>query len=413
MKLTSPLLKSKGSGYFVFDDFIDVDDTSIIDHYIKPINVLNTGWKIWGGAQSNAKIASNKVKNSVASMYASMCVDTGLTDCLVGVTYVHHTTTEYEVTGLVIRLVDKDNYWQLYIFSNGGSPQLIMRYYEAGTGHQVAGPAALTLTNGVSYPFTFEAKGNVLTGTIAGVSITYTSAKFNTGTRQGFGFYENDTLDNVSSLDNFWVKNKVSTRLPTRGIFAIGDSKTEAAQDYYDGYPVPMLESLKTETPPEYWIERPTRHGLYGGTIAELIASINAGSLDALQLTPAPDYILINLGVNDCANLVTEANYKSDYGACLVWLHARFPSAQIGLMRIGNRWNLPAEQDHYDIMQLMDGTWIPAIIAAHPGYTFLGPDERVFLEGGDNYVTYTVDGCHPNHAGYALTATNWLTSMGY
>ncbi len=43
----------------------------------------------------------------------------------------------------------------------------------------------------------------------------------------------------------------------------------------------------------------------------------------------------------------------------------------------------------------------------HPGV-----DLRVVLEHGDNGVSYTVDGIHPNHAGYMAYGAAWLTVFG-
>ena len=58
------------------------------------------------------------------------------------------------------------------------------------------------------------------------------------------------------------------------------------------------------------------------------------------------------------------------------------------------------------------GTWRKAS-GARAAWAHLGPDERAFLENGDDGVTYTTEGVHPNAAGYALTAAQWQAVMGY
>jgi lysophospholipase L1-like esterase len=43
----------------------------------------------------------------------------------------------------------------------------------------------------------------------------------------------------------------------------------------------------------------------------------------------------------------------------------------------------------------------------------VGPDRRVYLEGGDDGVTYTSDGVHPNAAGASLEAAQLKTALGH
>lgn len=40
-----------------------------------------------------------------------------------------------------------------------------------------------------------------------------------------------------------------------------------------------------------------------------------------------------------------------------------------------------------------------------------GINEADFLPSTDDGVTYTADGVHPNHAGYALEAAAWLEAI--
>jgi len=405
VKLLTPLLRSKGSGFAFYDDFTGADDTALNVHLPTPIDTYNSGWRRWD-AGGNVKIVSNAAKNTVLDSYCPTCVDTGLTDCLVSAQFTYKATVGYEVTALITRLVDRDNYWQLYVYSDGGVHVLNLRDYTGGVA-TVRDSESLTLEDGHTYQLSVETIGTTIIGRCGDVSVSFVSSAHQAGTRQGIGFYAIVSLANVSRLDNFSVKNRTSAALTRRGIFALGDSKTEAALDYYDGHPVPLVGLLEAETG-DYWMERPTRYGLAGGTIAELHAWVDGAMFPSFKASPAPEFVLINVGVNDVANAVIEENFIADYNAVITALHAKWPAALIGLMRIGNRWGEPGQ---ITLQNSMDDSWIPEIVSENSAYAFLGPDERVFLEGGDNYASYTVDGCHPNHAGYALTADEWFALL--
>ena len=135
-------------------------------------------------------------------------------------------------------------------------------------------------------------------------------------------------------------------------------------------------------------------------------AATGAAAIDAeLAASSAnPGYILFNLGVTDADAWPAEATWKANIGYILDAMHTKWPRALIYMMRVWRR-------DYSAECNTLDG-WIDAIIAARD-YCRTGPDERVFLENGDNGVTYTADGIHPNAAGYALTATQWQTAIGY
>ena len=87
-------------------------------------------------------------------------------------------------------------------------------------------------------------------------------------------------------------------------------------------------------------------------------------------------------------------------------MHTKWASAKIYCMR---PWYLA-----YSAAADTCATWIAAVIAARSSFCYLGPDERVFLENGDGGATHIGgDGVHPNAAGYALTAAQWRSVLGY
>jgi len=63
-------------------------------------------------------------------------------------------------------------------------------------------------------------------------------------------------------------------------------------------------------------------------------------------------------------------------------------------------------------LNLIGDTLIPNTISGR-AWAHLGPDERIFLENGDNGTTYiSADRLHPNMPGYTLTAAQWKTVLG-
>lgn len=184
-----------------------------------------------------------------------------------------------------------------------------------------------------------------------------------------------------------------------------GDSKTAGFDwqpsfaRYYGTGGTCLPWSLKTNTGPQGSL---ARSGYTVATMAALVAADLAAMPDAATLRA----VMFNLGANDVAALPAEATWKANLATILDALHAKYPSAMVYVMRPWRRGELT------DCNSL--ATWIAAVLAdGRSAWAFVGPDERVFLEGGDDGATYTADGIHPNAAGYVLTATQWKTALGY
>lgn len=140
-----------------------------------------------------------------------------------------------------------------------------------------------------------------------------------------------------------------------------------------------------------------------GITTADSKAQIDA-FLASVTDSDGAKVVLINLGTNDLpgirAGTITQAAWVSDMGYILDAVHVKWPSALAYLMRV-YRSDYTAEQDE------LDDTYIPAVLATRGAFAFVGPDERTFLPGN------VTDTTHPNETGYALTAAEWQTAMGY
>lgn len=184
-----------------------------------------------------------------------------------------------------------------------------------------------------------------------------------------------------------------STSIQDLEVHFVGDSKSAAgtAQTQFTGY----LGTLGTSV--TY-----TTNATAGWTMANHAAAIDAYLSTA---TGNPSRILLNVGANDVATLPTEATWKANALYVLDAMHTKWPAAQVYLMRV---WRRTEDADCNTL-----AGWISDVVTSRSTFAHLGPDERVFLENGDNGVTYTTDGIHPNAAGYRLTAVQWATVLGY
>lgn len=141
-----------------------------------------------------------------------------------------------------------------------------------------------------------------------------------------------------------------------------------------------------------------------GATVASRAATI-AADISALGFVQNMRFIPLNLGANDVGAIPAEATWKANLATILDAMNAQWPDAKVYVMRPWRR-GYATECDSL-------ATWIASVVSTRSTWAFVGPDERVFLENGDNGVTYTSDGIHPNTAGYALTAAQWKTVLGY
>lgn len=170
-----------------------------------------------------------------------------------------------------------------------------------------------------------------------------------------------------------------------------GDSKTRAltAGDWVN----------QTMTGSSYR-EYPCRIAVSGRTVASAYAAVDAELADK---EGAPDYVLWNLGVNDAVTAGDESTWKTQVQYIIDAMVSRWPNVSIYIMRVWYRSN-PTKT-------AMINGWYDDIVAANPTTCFDGPDESVWLENGDNGVTYTTDGTHYSAAGQAECAAQWISVL--
>lgn len=167
-----------------------------------------------------------------------------------------------------------------------------------------------------------------------------------------------------------------------------------------------LLTALNAlDNPDKIWFENEPRGWAVGGaTAASIKAGIDANiALHASVTGLTRSVFLVNIGANDMG--ATESQWKADYQYIIDALVAKWPDAEIFLAK-------PWRRGYATECTALAG-WIDALVAANPTTCFLGHDERVWLEGGNDGTTMTTDGIHYSAAGQAECANQWKTILGY
>lgn len=281
--------------------------------------------------------------------------------------------------GLVVSLdstLVPQNYVLVYIQKNDSMPGSYLHV------DKCVGGAYTVLLGGVTQPVTL-ASGAELEVKKIGTSykIYYNRLLISTQVIADAGIVSNTLHGQFSSsprviFSGFRVKE-------LKNIYCIGDSRTAGAAEV--GY-VPMVFGT---------YETPTRYAFAGWTIATVKAGIDAELAGAVG---TPDYVLINMGVNDANVGTAEGPFKSDYAYVLNALNAKWPNAKIYVARFWMRGFTAACTTYWNYIQ--------SVVATH-SHCYLGPSEATTIENGDDGVTYTVDGLHYNSAGIKVWATAW------
>jgi lysophospholipase L1-like esterase len=184
--------------------------------------------------------------------------------------------------------------------------------------------------------------------------------------------------------------------VPFSGLFALGDSKT--AGDTW----VPLLVTALEGRLGAGWSEQPGRFGIPGATVLILRDYVNT-NLPAEFAAAA--VALINIGANDEPSLPLDTDWRAELTSIIDSLRARSPSILVYVAR-------PWRRGYAANCDTLAG-WVATVVGTYGAGVFLGMDERVWLENGDDGNTYTVDGIHYNDAGESVAAHMWLKAMGY
>jgi len=193
------------------------------------------------------------------------------------------------------------------------------------------------------------------------------------------------------------LTSRILAPFPTTPVFLFGDSKTMELSG--GGYARPLRDLTQ-------YRRHPVSTEILGtsGATAAIYVTIIDASLAGVTETGITD-VLVNLGANDVISLPIEGTWKANMAYLLDAFHAKWPAARVFVIR-------PWKRDEAADCNTL-ATWISDLVSARSRWAFLGPDERTFLEGGDDGATYTSDGTHPNGSGYVLTAQQWKTVLDY
>jgi hypothetical protein len=302
--------------------------------------------------------------------------------------------------GIIVRYADANNY--VYAYYDGTN--VTLRKVVGGVDSEVIAPVANAQTyyqdfriyvSGTNFRIDY---GNALIG-----EATISDAGLQTGTKVGlYTTAINNTFEQAAAWPlgtdgRFDSKlNAFAPVRPSHNFLPYGDSKSSADTCY--------MAWMTSET--VEFIESPSRIAAAGEGTVEMQAHVDA---DLAAATGTPEYILYNLGANDLSSIQSAALDEATWqaAALYIWdaMHAKWPSAKIFAMHVWRR-TFNTEADTF-------AGWLDTAIALRSSFVFSGPDERVFLENGDDGATYTADGTHPNLPGCALTSAQWRSSLGF
>lgn len=196
---------------------------------------------------------------------------------------------------------------------------------------------------------------------------------------------------------------QITVCTPAVRVLPYGDSKSVGTTQYGRDVWWLYLPHCFTDT----GLETPTGLGYLarnGSTVAIMQDAIDA-DLAAMAAAPAPTHILVNLGVNDVAGgLPAEAGWNADLEYILDAFHTKWPSAKVYVVKPWYRGGLVG-------CNTVAGR-IDTVLSTRSAWAFVGHDERVWMEGGDDGATMTHDGVHVSVAGAAECARQWRTILG-
>lgn len=191
----------------------------------------------------------------------------------------------------------------------------------------------------------------------------------------------------------------------TSSFIAYGDSKTVANTwvialgDRLHGGP-PWFIDFNVTTP---IAGKPSVIARGGYTVAGMKALVDA---DLAATTPSTTVgrIAFNLGANETNSMPTQAQWLADTRYVLDAFATKWPGVQVYLMR-------PWVRGHLSDCNTLAG-WIDQVVSSR-AFAHLGPDERIWLEGGDDGATMTADGIHYSAAGHVEAARQWALALGH
>lgn len=301
-----------------------------------------------------------------------------------------------------------DNNNRVYISKTGTIPTLSLVYTAGGTIKGVSttsslsddwAHAAITVSKAND-----EVKG-YLNGTQIGTTLTglgtWTGNLANTVCNlfgySGLGYFEpNGYLSHAAVWNTPLSASEVADLAnPFDGyspiFFAIGDSKTANSPNWADSI---------TSKYPQIINGYPRYAG--GGWTTQNVKDGIDSALSTRNFTP--QYALINLGANDVNSNPGEV-WKTNTAYIVDAIKTKWPNIQVYLTKV---WRRNTGSQAVNIAYI--NNFIDELVSERD-WLHVGVNEANILEGGDDGITYTSDGVHPNAAGCELEATAWRTTL--
>lgn len=184
-------------------------------------------------------------------------------------------------------------------------------------------------------------------------------------------------------------------------LLSVGDSKSYLAS-WISG----LIALLEPDLAPAVIAESSIQFAVSGASTAYMAGYI-AEHINNALLVGQPDFVTYSLGANDVVAMPSESTWKANTTGSINALLAKWPNAQIYISR-------PWRRSYLTECNTL-ATWIADVVALYPNNCHLGPDERIYLEGGDDGLTMTSDGIHPktDATTQGIVASAWKAAMGY
>lgn len=157
-------------------------------------------------------------------------------------------------------------------------------------------------------------------------------------------------------------------------------------------------------------VENLNSSGLRDWAISGSTVAVIKGQIDALLTGHASNAdvdncFIINLGVNEMAALPDSATWVGNYLYIIDALKVKYPNSVVYLTK-------PWKRGYSAQANVLSG-WIDSILAERSTFAYVGDDERIWLENGDDGATMTLDGVHYSSAGNTAKITVVRDAIGF
>ena len=194
---------------------------------------------------------------------------------------------------------------------------------------------------------------------------------------------------------------------PVRGIYSFGDSRVYSSSDttlpqssarpnwqYY------LCQSLNTNNALTFQ-ENPPRAGHSGFNIGQLQAVVDYDLSHASRQGPAPEFILINMGINSRSGETINATWTNNVSYILDAHHVKWPDAKMYITQVST-----TNSGFETVLEKING-YFATYISTNTSWCFQGPDESLTLTGSN-----AADGLHLNHDGCVAWVAAWRSVLG-